>query len=360
MQRRNIHYWKCDRPDAFHGIARSDAEERIRPVLQSLLASQFSCPTLTLAPAGGQGIHLTWTCRIHDTSLFVRVAHGLDSNAQLTVESALLAQLSQLNIPVPRVIAHDDSRKNVPFGWQVLELIPHPDLNHWHKQGLLHPHEIPFQIGRNIALWQSFQPREFGILELTPQGVLVGGHSSYRSYFELNLHRHLDFLHNHGFIATALRHRIIQTIETASPFLNLQQGVLVHKDLALWNILGSPKTIAAFIDFEDAISGDPTEDLALLACFHSSTFVKTAIQGFQTIKPLPSDFLRRFWLHLLRNMLVKSVIRLGAGYFNRTDSFFLINQGSSGSNLRTFTLSRISSALDGFENNLEINVSSLP
>ncbi|MFN9915135.1 MAG: phosphotransferase, partial [Pirellulaceae bacterium] len=38
--------------------------------------------------------------------------------------------------------------------------------------------------------------------------------------------------------------------------LNLPLGCLVHKDLALWNILGTRDQIAAFIDFDDAISGD--------------------------------------------------------------------------------------------------------
>jgi Ser/Thr protein kinase RdoA (MazF antagonist) len=29
-------------------------------------------------------------------------------------------------------------------------------------------------------------------------------------------------------------------------------GCLVHKDLALWNILGTEREIAAFIDFDDS------------------------------------------------------------------------------------------------------------
>lgn len=360
MHRRNIHYWKCDRPAAFHGTAPSDAAHRIQPVLQSLLASHFRCPNLAITPSGGQGIHLTWTCRSHESPLFIRVAHGPETDSQLGVESALLSHLRGLNIPVPRVIASDASRRDVPFGWQALELIPHPDLNHWHKQGCLNHHEIPFEIGRNIARWQAFRPPGFGILELTSEGNFEGPHPSYADYFNLNLSRHLGFLQSQHFIDDALSRRITRTTETASPLLNLQHGVLVHKDLALWNILGTPDEVVAFIDFEDAIAGDPCEDIALLACFHSGNFLTRVLDGFQTVQSLPEDFLRRFWLHLLRNMLVKAVIRVGAGYFNRTDAFFLINQGNTGSDLRTFTHSRISKALDGFENNLEISNSTLP
>ena len=46
-------------------------------------------------------------------------------------------------------------------------------------------------------------------------------------------------------------------------------------------------------------------------------------------------------------MIVKSVIRVGAGYFDRDDGFFLIGSGSSGSSLREMTLSRLALALRG-------------
>ncbi len=360
MHRRNIHYWKCDRESAFCGTSPSDAAQQIQPVLQSLLASHLNEPTLTLAPAGGQGIHLTWIAHLRGKQLFVRVAHGPESASQLEVESTLLQQLDDLSIPVPKVVACDDSRKIAPFGWQILEYIQQPDLNHWHKLGKLHPREIPFQIGQTIARWQSLTPNGFGILELSDHQNLIGGHASYPAYFNLNLDRHLDFLQTRGFMDDSLCGRVRQTMEAALPLLHLHKGVLVHKDLALWNILGSPDQVAAFIDFEDAIVGDPTEDLALLACFHPGTFVNHAMTGFQSVTPLPEDFRRRFWIHLLRNMVVKAVIRVGAGYFERTDACFLINTGSTGSDLRSITRTKLLNALDGFQNNLEINIDSLP
>ena len=85
-----------------------------------------------------------------------------------------------------------------------------------------------------------------------------------------------------------------------------------------------------------------------------------AINRYQSIARLPTGFTQRFWLHLLRNTLVKAVIRVGGGYFNRNDSFFLINPGDTGSDLECFTRSRIFSALDGLEKNLEINDLNLP
>jgi hypothetical protein len=71
------------------------------------------------------------------------------------------------------------------------------------------------------------------------------------------------------------------------------------------------------------------------------------LAGYATVRPLPADYRRRFWLHLLRNMIWKAVIRLGAGYFERTRGFFLVGAGASGADLREFTLARIAMALNG-------------
>jgi fructosamine-3-kinase len=138
------------------------------------------------------------------------------------------------------------------------------------------------------------------------------------------------------------------------PLLSLDQGCLVHKDLALWNILGTPEGIAAFIDWDDAISGDAMDDLSLLACFHDGPVLAQALEGYQMLRPLPSEHRRRFWLHLLRNMIVKAVIRVGAGYFKKSDGFFLIGSGSSGQSLQTFTTQRIATALHGLRGDLPV------
>lgn len=177
--------------------------------------------------------------------------------------------------------------------------------------------------------------------------LLSGWRRSYAEYFRLRLDEHLAFLVTRGFLSTAQREDIAAEIENHRALLDLDQGCFVHKDLALWNVLGNRDQIAAFIDFDDAISGDPMDDLALLACFHDVTFLQRAFDGYQSVRALPSEHLRRFWLHLLRNMIVKAVIRVGAGYFERDDGFFLIGSGSSGSNLREMTHSRIALALQG-------------
>jgi hypothetical protein len=64
-------------------------------------------------------------------------------------------------------------------------------------------------------------------------------------------------------------------------------------------------------------------------------------------KPLP-----RFWLHLLRNLIVKAVIRVGAGYFERDDGFFL----GGGAALRRATHERLALALDGLRRDADLSL----
>jgi fructosamine-3-kinase len=343
MSRRDIHYWKCDRPAAFHGTRpRNEPSHELQEQLHQALQDHLGTP-VTLHPASGQGNHLTYFADTVEAAMFIRVENGPEQDAHLSVESRVLDLVRAAGVPTPRVLACDAGRSRLPFAWQALERIPFPDLNHWHKQGLLNASTIAFDIGASVARWQTIRSPGFGILD----DGLRGFHPAYADYFYLRLDEHLGFLVEHRFLSPDQRGEILREIAGHETLLNISQGCLVHKDLALWNILGDPDHIAAFIDFDDAISGDPMDDLSLLACFHDAAFLHRAFEGYESQRPLPEEHLRRFWLHLLRNMIIKSVIRVGAGYFDRDDGFFLIGSGSSGSRLRETTLSRLSLALRG-------------
>jgi hypothetical protein len=54
-------------------------------------------------------------------------------------------------------------------------------------------------------------------------------------------------------------------------------------------------------------------------------------------------------------MIVKAVIRVGAGYFERDDGFFLINTGTSGDDLRRRTQERITLALRGLPTDADLS-----
>jgi fructosamine-3-kinase len=390
MSRKDIYYWKCDRPAAFHGTqSRGEVDANLAAQLEKELCRHFDTKNVLLSPGAGQGNHLTWNADVDGKPLFVRVENGPEKDAHLAVESALLDPVREAGVVTPRVFGCDASRSRVSFAWQALERVSAPDLNHWFKQGTLEVPKIAFEIGVAVAKWQAITFEGFGVLEHDEVGRvwrqparlfagaeepggsaevsnvsleshppntpgLRGCRSSYADYFHLRLDEHLCFLTERGFLANA--DEIRAEIEKHRALLDVAEGCLVHKDLALWNILGSEREIDAFIDFDDSIAGDAMDDLSLLACFHDAAFLRRAFEGYQSVRELPEEHVRRFWLHLLRNMIVKAVIRVGAGYFDRDDGFFLISSGGSGQSLRETTLTKIATALRGLREGCGLDI----
>ncbi len=349
--RRDIYYWKCDRPAAFHNIQiLSEDHGQIAQQLARELRRHFDASKVELSPGVGQGNHLTWNADVAGKQLFVRVENGIEGDGHLAVETAVLDRVRAAGVRTPQVFGCDASRSRVRFAWQALERIAAPDLNHWFKTGTLDVSRIALGIGESVAKWQSITLDGFGTLDAN----LRGYRATYADYFHLRLEEHLHFLKSRGFLANTSE--ILDEIQRHDALLAVDRGCLVHKDLALWNILGTENKIAAFIDFDDSISGDPVDDLSLLACFHDAAFLQGALEGYQSVRSLPAQYQQRFWLHLLRNMIVKSVIRVGGGYFKRNDQFFLIGAGLSGADFERITRDRLATALRGLRENSGIDI----
>jgi len=378
-ERDNIYYWKCDRAAPFHGTDGSGGD-LVSMTEQLLTALQHRFPQyqLYIEVLNSQGNHRTFLLHIRhpddlgektlkapshfpeDLSIaFIRTEDGPEQDNYFAVEGVVTKAVRDCGVSVPRVWLSDCSRRELPYAWQILDYLPYPDLNQHYKEGNLDLFTVANKIGVAVAKWQEIRPNGFGpfsIAAAQSKQQLAGLHATYRSYFLLNLHRHLDFLKTRGFLTYTQTVEISATIAAFDHLLELPQGVLVHKDLALWNILGSPEKIAAFIDWDDVIAGDPMDDMSLLACFHDGKIIESALRGYQQVRPLPENWLPRLWLHLLRNMIVKSVIRVGAGYFDRDDGFYLISSGGSGAGLAEMTRQRLAIALRGLNDNCDLDI----
>jgi fructosamine-3-kinase len=360
--RQDIYYWKCDRPAAFHGLrdrAGSVPLPELEGHLANALSEHFGGQPIRLRPGGGQGNHHTFIAMINGREAFVRVEAGPEGDDYMEIEAHILQGIAKLGVPAPGVLGVNATRRQTPFAWQVLTYVPQPDLNRHFKDGRLNVHDVMFAMGANIARWQAITPLGYGpfdIAALRETHELRGYHPAYTDYFHLRLATHLDFLTRQGFLSSGQAGDVLRAIERHTPLLKLESACLVHKDLALWNVLGTPDRIAAFIDWDDAVGGDPTDDLSLLGCFHDGNAITRVLDGYASVRPLPTGYRRRFWLHLLRNMLFKAVIRVGAGYFERDAGFFLIGAGTSGAGLKRFTLERIALALRGLEDNADPSI----
>lgn len=352
-------YWKCDRPAAFHGTdeRRRDQTGLERP-LAEVLREAFPGSVVEVAPTPSQGNHLTFIAKIDGVERFVRVDDGPDRDDYLEVESRILTEVRRVGVAAPCVYAVDASRRRVPFAWHVLDKVDCGDLNGLFKQGGLDLPRVARQIGEAVAGWQTLRSDGFGPFDpvhLRTTGELRGFHRTYADYFHLHLERHLSFLTDRSFLSRDEADAMRRAIDEHAGLLDLAPGCLVHKDLALWNILGTSTDVVAYIDWDDAIAGDALDDLSLLGCFHDAPTLARAVEGYESVRPLPTEPRRRFWLHLLRNLIMKSVIRVGAGYFDRSDGFFLIGTGGSGADLRAFTRNRLATALDGLRSDAPLD-----
>lgn len=351
--RQGIYYWKCDRAAAFHGTAQgaSRARPELAAAVHDLVTRVAGAAPLALSDGGGQGNHLTYLAALPDgRRLFVRIEDGPEADDYLAVEFVVMARVRALGVPTPHLLAADASRSEVPFAWQVMEHVPHPDLNRHFKAGTLDVAAVAAQIGGLIATWQAVPVAGFGPFAAdvaVATGELRGLHARYADYHHTRLAAHLGFLVERGFLPAGREAEIAAEIDRAGPLLELERGCLVHKDTALWNLLGTERAVRAVIDWDDCVAGDPLDDLALLACFHDGAFLRAAFAGYTAVRPLPADHRGRFWLHLLRNMIFKAVIRVGAGYFDHDSRFFLIGAGGNGASLRAQTLARLDAALAG-------------
>lgn len=358
VDREKIYYWKSDRPfvsENTRTIADASSaalEGAVKNYLMRFLRRDV--PKITTGQ--GQGNHITFVADYQDTRYFIRIENGPEGDDYMVVSSTIMERVRSLNVPCPIVYLTDASRKEVPFAIQVIEYIRQKDLNQWSQSMDGNLVKTAFDIGRYVGRWQGITPDGFGLFNvstLSKSGMLQGHHAAYCDYFYLNFERHLHCLAQSGFLSDT-DCRLINELATAhESLLDIERGCLVHKDLALWNILGDGYHISAFIDWDDAISGDPVDDLSLLACFHSGDMVSAAIEGYKEVRSLPGYFVERFWLHMLRNMVFKSVIRVRGNYFDLPDSFFL--NGGRENNLRTVTLSRIKKACEGLRGQLKIS-----
>lgn len=357
--RKNIYYWKSDRPDAFLHL-RSSSESNYTSQTENdvhrIMQSFFGTDLFDLEAAGGQGNHLTYLVKFGPASFFLRLDNEDEKDDYMLIESEILKLVKAKGVSVPFIYKVDTSHSFVPFSYQIMEYISYPDLNKIKKSGDLKVLKIAYEVGRNIALWQQIKTEKFGLFNsglYAQTGKLIGCHDNYKDYYFLNLETHLNFLKNQSFLSVSESDNILKVIQANDHYLNLENPCLVHKDLALWNLLGTEDEVKAVIDWGDAISGDPTDDISLYACFHSKEELNELLKGYQIIHKLPPDFYPRFYLHFLRNMLVKAVIRVGGGYFEKSEDFFLVDSDMKGNTLEEFTHSRIIIACQNLSENLQ-------
>jgi aminoglycoside phosphotransferase (APT) family kinase protein len=356
--RENIYYWKCDNPLSLEGkknlyfkdkYDRSDLVDRVKEAC----ASALNVSARSIKPLDVDGNHFAFIIEDENGhAYFFRADDGGTDDDYLIAETAFIDLAAQHGVPVPRVFHTDITQKHGPFRFQIMEYLRDPSLSEHHQRGNLDLQAVAGRIGRHMRRLHTISLDGFGFADtdyLRSTGHIRGLDPTYPDYFHKQLDTHLGYLRQHGLISGKECDEIASQFARHAPRLDLKRGVLVHRDMAFWNIMGTPGRISAIIDWDDAVSGDPADDIGILGCFHNERFMDTLIKSYCGGEEPSREFRCRIRLHTLRNMLWKTKIRHSLGYFDKGNAFFLNTPDVKGS-LKDHTVGVLRSALEKVRN----------
>lgn len=353
--RSNIYYWKCDSPQTVSEKRKSYFQDKYnletRDAVSRACTDFFGEKPAEIREVGCDGNHFAYLVDYPGRKYFFRADDGACGDEYMLAESELMKHAASAGLPVPKVYLTDCDAAKYGFRFQIMDSVEEKCLNVYHKDNSLDIPEIARQLGSLLKRLHSIELKGFGFIDtdrLQRDGVLVGIDGSNEEYFNKRLDDHFCYLRDHKLLEVEEINEIKSIFNVNHELLKRQRGVLVHRDPALWNVLGNPNKITAIIDWDDAVSGDPADDIGMLRCFYDQQFMEAVFAGYFGGKPAPEDFVRRSWLYCLRNMLWKTVIRDYMGYFQKGNDFFL-NRGTGDLSLKKLTIGKINQAINSLK-----------
>lgn len=352
MSRKGVFYWKCDcglsREEKQRSYFANKYDERTVAAARAAAGDFAGADDVDFEHLAVDGNHFAYRFRHDDRSYFLRTDNGPGEDDYMLAESAVLELLSSRGLPVPRVYRTNVDRDRHPFRYQILDFYESPALIHHFREGTLDAAAIAAQSGHFLARLHELSFPGFGFVDtraLAATGEIRGLDASWAEYFHTRLGRHLGYLQAHALLSDRDLGRVETVLARHREVLDLEQGVLLHRDFALWNILGLKDRIEAVIDWDDLVIGDPADDIAIVNCFHEAPHMERLLAAYGETHPVDESFMIRVSLYTLRNMLWKIMIRHELGYFDRDDSFFLSMNGR-GVPLRAYSLLKVEQCLE--------------
>ncbi len=163
-------------------------------------------------------------------------------------------------------------------------------------------------LARMLRRVHEIEGSKFGFLEIQ-EGRLQGVHTRWSRHVLTRLDDHLVACQVAGLITTAEIDTIRDAFARAQTAFDATPTRLLHGDCGNHNVFTGDGHGPVLIDWEDALIGDPTYDLAMWATFHPERRWAAFFEAYGT-----NWNTERFWLLYLRIALAKTVHRLRFGY----------------------------------------------
>lgn len=214
-------------------------------------------------------------------------------------------------LPSYETLAVHDYERGDDFAFQVIEKLSGTAIKKWLEA---HPEDeaklLP-QVGKMMARLHKVEVDGFGPFdnEKAKNGELVGVHSTLGEAVRAGLPFNLDVLVEQGILTTAQHEAIAELFTDNNPLLAIEKAVLVHNDLADWNLLTDGEDVTGVIDWDECVASDAVADIACWSTFFEPERLKAFLDGYWQIADKPDDFQARFELMRLRYVVSKMTLR---------------------------------------------------
>lgn len=252
-------------------------------------------PVRQITPAGGARN----TCYFVNDDLVLRLNTRDPDFIKFRNERVAYDLLAGSELPIPTVVALDESRTLVPY--DLIVLTRRPGVSIAASRATLSLGQIralAWQAGQSLARIHGHTFQHFGKLyELHQRPFLT-----WAAYFDDYAGRYITAAEQAGLIDSGQRRRLALVQQHTHDLLaQVTQPVLVHSDFHYENLLQQHGELCGVLDFEWAFAGDPAADFAAAptraAMLPGSEAVFTA--GYQSIRPFDADHSRRAAIYRL-------------------------------------------------------------
>lgn len=258
------------------------------------------------------------------TEIIMRMHPNGLKNGYFWSEKAVADAARSANVPTYKTYSVDDSKKLFPFDYMIISCEPGNNMKNSGPYDAKTDKLLIEDTGRLLALTHSVKTKGFGFFDngiAKSKNGLVGIHKEWKSHVYSSFIDNLSYLVSKNAISSDEREKIENIFTNNEGLIVCDSPRLVHNDLADWNELTDGVKITAFIDWDEAFSGDPVCDFSTYSVFYDDTRLKNLINGYETITKLPSDFEEKFHLYRLRYIISKLTLRTKRAVYD--DSAFL-------------------------------------
>ena len=206
--------------------------------------------------------------------------------------------LGGTDVPVSRVIALDTSKRLAPYDYLILTKMPGQTISTSAANlPLAARSAIGYSAGQYLATMHSLTFPQFGLL----YNLLAGTpQPDWPAYVAEHFRYYQGQVQALGVVSADVLGRIDALLVRMQPLLAaVQQGVLIHGDYHLLNLLQHDGQVSAVLDFDWASSGDPSWDFRIDGTIESEVPDTRAAfyAGYTSRRPLPDGHWERTSLY---------------------------------------------------------------